>query len=239
MTEPFLLEAIGYAASILVAISLMMSSVLRLRIINLIGSLTFALYGGLIGATPVLAVNLFIAGVNVYYLRKMLGSREYFRILEAGAASEYVRYFLGFYEEEIRRFTPGARISPEADLSLLILRDVVPAGLLIGDVRGATLEVSLDFVIPQYRDFKVGRYLFEDRADYFRARGIREIVSDGGSRDHARYLERMGFQPDDPAGDANARYRLTLPVADSAPDDSSHRGPPSRRGRSPDRHRPG
>ena len=38
-------EFIGYAASILVAFSLMMSSILKLRIINLIGAITFVIYG--------------------------------------------------------------------------------------------------------------------------------------------------------------------------------------------------
>ena len=36
-------EIIGYIASVLVAISLMMSSILRLRIINLVGASVFAL----------------------------------------------------------------------------------------------------------------------------------------------------------------------------------------------------
>jgi|ERR1051325_4597590 hypothetical protein len=50
-------ELIGYVASVLVAISLTMTSILRLRIINLTGSACFTLYGLLIGAYPVAIVN--------------------------------------------------------------------------------------------------------------------------------------------------------------------------------------
>ncbi len=53
-------EIIGYTASILVAVSLMMRSVFKLRVINLPGAVAFTAYGLLIGAYPVAAVNFFI-----------------------------------------------------------------------------------------------------------------------------------------------------------------------------------
>ena len=61
------IELIGYAASIMVAISLMMRSLKRLRVINLVGCVLFVGYGLSVGAYPVVAVNGFIAIVNVYY----------------------------------------------------------------------------------------------------------------------------------------------------------------------------
>ena len=81
MDSKMVLEIVGYVASVLVAISLMMSSILRLRIINLIGSLAFTVYGVLIHAYPVAVVNALIVLINLYYLRQMLGSREFFRLL--------------------------------------------------------------------------------------------------------------------------------------------------------------
>jgi hypothetical protein len=70
METTSILEMIGYLASVLVAISLMMRSLTKLRVINLSGSLLFAVYGFLIGAYPVAALNAFIVGVNVFYLWK-------------------------------------------------------------------------------------------------------------------------------------------------------------------------
>ena len=71
------LEIVGYVASVLVAVSLMMSSILKLRIINLVGSAAFTVYGLLIGAYPVAAVNLLIVFINLYYLRQMLGTANF------------------------------------------------------------------------------------------------------------------------------------------------------------------
>ena len=64
-------ELIGYLGSILVAISLMMKSLLRLRIINLIGALFFTVYGVLLGAYPVAFVNGIIVFIDLYYLVQM------------------------------------------------------------------------------------------------------------------------------------------------------------------------
>jgi GNAT superfamily N-acetyltransferase len=209
MTQPWMLEAIGYVASVLVAISLMMSSILRLRVINLLGSITFTVYGLLIQAHPVAAVNLFIVFINLYYLRGMLRTREYFRLLEVEPASEYLRCFLDFYRQEIGRTMPGFAYTPgEAELTLFVLRDMVPAGVVIGEVRGDTLRVQLDFVPPRYRDFKIGRFLFEEQVGFFRSRGIRQIESDPGSREHVEYLRRMGFGPAATATGERYLYRL-------------------------------
>lgn len=211
MDQQLMYEIVGYVASFLVAISLMMSSILKLRVINLFGSAAFTVYGLLIGAYPVAAVNLFIVFINLYYLRQIFASREYFTLLEVRPDSEYLRCFLDFHKQEISRFLPGFPGAPrKEELVFFVLRDMVPAGLFMGEVRQpGSLLVTLDFVIPQYRDFKIGKYLFSERAEYFRARGIREILSAPGTPEHRDYLRRMGFAPGG-AGDDPALYRLSV-----------------------------
>ncbi len=66
-----MVEIMGYAASIMVAISLTMKDIKKLRVINFIGCALFAIYGSMIGAWPVVATNGFIACVNIYFLTKM------------------------------------------------------------------------------------------------------------------------------------------------------------------------
>jgi len=203
----FWLELLGYLASVLVAVSLMMSRILRLRVINLAGSLAFTIYGVLIGAYPVAAVNAFIVLINLWYLSRMLRAKEYFRILEVEPGSRYVKYFLDFHADDIRRFEPGFTQPPRpGELTFLVLRDLMPAGLFVGTVRGdGTLWVRLDYVIPSFRDFKVGRYVYGESAGFFRERGIRTIATAPGTPGHARYLRRMGFRAE------GEEYRLDVP----------------------------
>ena len=59
-------EIVGYIGSALVAISLMMSNIWKLRWINLVGALFFVLYGLIVKVHPVVAVNAFIAVVDAY-----------------------------------------------------------------------------------------------------------------------------------------------------------------------------
>ena len=64
-------ELLGYMASVFVAVSLMMRSVTKLRVINLVGAVLFTVYGLIIAAYPVAVVNGFIVLVNIYYLQQM------------------------------------------------------------------------------------------------------------------------------------------------------------------------
>ncbi len=70
------IEIIGYAASIMVAISLTMKDIVKLRILNFVGCTIFSIYGLMIDALPVVATNTFIAVVNVYFLTKMYQEKK-------------------------------------------------------------------------------------------------------------------------------------------------------------------
>jgi len=78
METHLIYELIGYAASLLVAISLMMSAIVKLRVVNMIGAFTFAIYGVLIGSIPVAAMNGFIVLINIYFLFKSGTKRNIF-----------------------------------------------------------------------------------------------------------------------------------------------------------------
>lgn len=204
-------EIIGYAASVLVAVSLTMRSILKLRIISLIGSLFFTAYGLLIGAYPVAAMNFFIVLINIYYLWQMRSTKEFFRLLPIRPDSEYLLAFLDFYHNDIQKFLPGFSYQPTGhELTYFVLRNMVPAGLVIGEVRdGDCLFIQLDYAIPGYRDLKIGRFVFRENAQALRERGIRRIYTATGSPAHAHYLEQMGFIPEvNQTGES--RFRLEI-----------------------------
>jgi hypothetical protein len=64
-------EWFGFAASVIVAYSLMLKDIFKLRCWNLVGALMFAAYGALIGALPVLVLNVFISLADIYYIIKI------------------------------------------------------------------------------------------------------------------------------------------------------------------------
>lgn len=71
MDNAVIWEWVGYLASVVVAISLMMSNIKKLRWWNLVGAALFVAYGLAIGALPVALVNFFIVLIDLYYLIKL------------------------------------------------------------------------------------------------------------------------------------------------------------------------
>lgn len=196
MGTDVLLEVLGYLASVLIAVSLMMRSIVRLRWINLVGAACFTVYGILIAAYPVAALNFAIVLINVYFLSRMRLTREAFAVLGMAPDAPYLTEFLRFYADDIQRFQPGFTLAaPDHQRAFVILRDMVPAGVLITEPRdGRDAWVALDYVTPAYRDFKIGDYLFNGRKDIFRNVGIDRLETSAGSPAHAEYLERIGFR---------------------------------------------
>ena len=187
-------ELIGYLGSILVAVSLMMRSLLRLRIINLFGALFFTIYGVLLGAYPVAFLNGLIVCIDLYYLFQMWRQKDFFTFLEVSPNSEYLHAFVEFHKDDIAEIIPSYTHQTAEDLlCFFILRNMMTAGLFIVKGRGEEAHVQLDYVIPNYRDFQVARFIFEENAAFFIQRGIRRFVSEGGSTIHKRYLEKMEF----------------------------------------------
>lgn len=66
-----MIETIGYFASAFVGMSFLMTNMKRLRYVNLIGCSLFVVYGVLLNAIPVAAMNLFCCFVNIYYIFKL------------------------------------------------------------------------------------------------------------------------------------------------------------------------
>ena len=189
-------ELIGYVGSALVVVSLMMRSLLRLRVVNLVGAAIFAIYGVLIAAPPVWLVNGAIVLIDLWHLRRMLGVEEDLEVLEVAADSRYLERFLAYHATDIRRFQPTFTGVHDDHRAFLVLRDLVPAAaVLVRPLDRGRWAIDLDYAIPAYRDHTSGGHAFRD-GELFATLGASELVSDPGTDEHERYLRRMGFEAD-------------------------------------------
>ncbi|MCB9638219.1 MAG: YgjV family protein [Myxococcales bacterium] len=186
---------LGYLASAVIALSLTMTSIVRLRLINLCGACLFATYGLLIGAYPVVLLNSLTMTLNVIFLTRLFRNKAKFCLLPMSTHSPYLQYFLQHYEEDIRQYFPVFR-STEVDglTGYYVLRDLQIAGVLLGRVEDEKdFHILLDYVPPAYRDYKAGHFLFEESVAIFREMGVYRLLAEARSDAHARYLQKMGF----------------------------------------------
>ncbi len=185
----------AYIASVVLAVSLTMSSIVKLRWYNLLGAAAFSVYGFLIRAYPVGVLNGFIACADIYYLVQIYATKERLHLITVPPGSDYLQCFFEEYRAEIIRFFPSFDFRSDGDrVSFYVLRNLVPACVFIGTPGPeGVLEVDLDFVVPAYRDFKPGEFLFIKNRDQFRKRGFRRLQARSHDRQHDAYLLRMGF----------------------------------------------
>lgn len=202
MDTQMILELVGYLASALVLVSLLMTSVVKLRVINMIGSLIFAIYALLIASYPTAIMNFCLVGVNIYHLVRMAKTEKFFTLLPTRLDNSHLQYFLQYHQQDITTYFPDlTQRSPEPDVVLLVYCQMVTAGILIGRNCGdGTLEVCLDYTSPQYRDCSVGKYLYQQLQE----QGYRKLVTAAASDAHNAYLVKMGFALED------GRYVKTL-----------------------------
>ncbi|MGD9910701.1 MAG: hypothetical protein AB7U79_08900 [Candidatus Izemoplasmatales bacterium] len=208
-----MLEYLGYLASVIVLISLLMSSIIKLRWINLIGSITFAVYGFLIGSIPVGFLNIGTSLINLYYLYKIYTSKEYFTLLEFDSPTPYFEYFVSFHQNDIRFFFPKNDYKIDKDgISFYILRNAVLAGVFVSSrFDDDTLEIHLDYVTKEYRDFKMGSYIFNKQKQLFVDKGYKYLVTYTANSSHEKYLQKMGFvSAPDLSSETEICYRLKL-----------------------------
>ena len=191
-----ILQITGYVASVIIAFSMTLNSIVKFRWVNLSGALTFSVYGFLIGAIPVGILNGFIVSVDIYYLWRIYTKKELFDTLEVREDNRYLLKFLDFHAQEINKFFPGFKYKPEMNtLSFFILRNMAVAGVFLAHKEGDDcLKVGLDFVIPEYRDFKNGKFIYHRLRQFFKESGIKRVIAEARHKAQRKYLKKLGFK---------------------------------------------
>jgi hypothetical protein len=188
------LVILGYTASVLVAISLMMNNIRRLRWVNLVGALAFSAYGLWIKAWPVFGVNLFISIVDIYFLERMAHQKDFFTLLKILKSSPLLEKFLRFHKQDIQIFFPDTPTKKPYSEGCFVLRNMLPVGLFLYNITESNIiEIKLDYVIPEYRDDKNGEFLFRILNEQFSGQGYRTFRVKSTIPKHIKYLKRQGF----------------------------------------------
>ena len=188
---------IGYVASVLLAISLMVNNDLKFRWINAGGCLFFIVYGVFISAWPIIITNSFLLAINIFYLIKIYNSHEDFELIEFQGSERLVKKFLSFYYTDIHNYFPDFKHEiKEEQLNFVILRDLVIANIFIAQLLpDGSAVIQLNYTVPKYRDYKVGTFIFKKDRKFLISKGVKELFYDKvANKKHLHFLKKMGFQ---------------------------------------------
>lgn len=188
---------IGYIASAFLAYSLIVSNALKFRWLNIAGCITFIIYGICINAFPVIVANGILLVINVYQLIKLQQSKEEFRYVTFETGDKIVEQFLAFYKKDIQAFFPNFQFVPtlQQQISFVVLRDASIANIFIATIDGkGNATVLINYTVPQYRDYKVGKFIFEKEKTFLIANNIQQVVyTNVSNKNHLHFLQVMGF----------------------------------------------
>jgi hypothetical protein len=190
-------ELVGYIASALVVASLAMTSVVRLRVVSLVGSLVFVIYGALLPSIPIIVTNAAVALLNIWFLRKEFSPTRDLGAVPIASDAPFLLDFLRSHDADIRSFQPGFQPPDAGDFTLLLTRDGLPAGALIGTPEGDVLRLKLDYVMHAYRDSRIGTWLYRSGTKVFTDAGFTTLTTVPASEAQRHYLLGVGFEQRD------------------------------------------
>lgn len=70
------IDIFGLFSSVIVAISILMKDPLKFRVFNLMGSISFVIFGLLIYQPSIWGINLFITAVDLYYIIMIIKEKK-------------------------------------------------------------------------------------------------------------------------------------------------------------------
>lgn len=192
MDTAMLIEIFGYIGSVLVVVSMLMSSVVKLRIINTVGSIVSGIYALICGAFPLVLMNSCLIIINIYNLFKLLKTTQNYDMFDAKADDSSVVYFVNRYKDDIMTYFPDFDASNvDADQAYVVCCDGNPAGLFLGKtMENHGIDVLIDYSTPAYRDCSVGTYLYSQLP----GKGIKAVqFAKTATETHVAYMAKVGF----------------------------------------------
>ncbi|GAA1109721.1 hypothetical protein GCM10009630_03430 [Kribbella jejuensis] len=191
-------SVIGWGGSALVVLSLLQTRILRLRGLNLIGCIILVAFNAMVGVWPMVGMNAVLAVINVVHLWRLLRHRHdeaEYQVLQVNAGDAYLGFVLERHRKDISRFNPGFTSGTSPYAFLVQHGDRTVGVVLAHDAGAGQAQIDLDYVVPKYRDFTPGEFVYR-RSDVFTEQGFRQVIAPPRMRDSTPYLRNLGFERD-------------------------------------------
>lgn len=190
------LDILGWGGSALLVYSLLQSSLLRLRVLNLAACLILTVFNWALDVWPMVGMNIVLSAINLWFIGQLLRERHdeaTFEVLQVRADDEYLRHVLRVHGADILRFNPDFVHDPAdpGQAAFLVQRGDETVGVVLLRTEGETAHVQLDYVTPRFRDFSPGEFVWR-KSGMLAGLGIRRVRTSPTMV--APYYDRLGFR---------------------------------------------
>lgn len=193
------LEVVGWLGSAVLVLSLAQTRVMRFRVLNAVSCAVLVGYNAAIAVWPMAAVNVVLLVINLVVIARLVRRRHDARVYEAvpiGVGEPFLRGLLERHAADIAAFNPDlpADVLSVAEHAFVVSTQDRVVGVVLSrrGAQPAEQEVLLDYVLPEYRDFTPGEFVFRPDGP-FADLGVRRVVASPGMLASQRYLRAVGF----------------------------------------------
>jgi hypothetical protein len=201
------LDYLGWAGSAVLVWSLSQARLLRLRVLNLTGSVVLIVYNAALSVWPMVGLNVAMTVINAYHLYKIWTTRHdetTYTVVQVGTDDTFLAHVLRVHWADLARFNPSFRFDdvPDRTAFLTMRGDEVVGVLFLRPAGDGVAQIELDYVTKRFRDVSPGEFVFRS-SGLLTSHGYHRVRTPPGML--APYYSRLGFQRH---GD---HYELELP----------------------------
>lgn len=179
------LEIFGYIGTCLVIISMLMTSLIKLRLFNFSGSIISLIYALIIKSYPVALLNLCLAGINLFYLLKNILGNKSFTLIKTNISDSSLNYFL----KSTICLDLNHNLFNTNDIYLVFNNNEI-IGLILSKQKNNKLNIDFEYILPKYQSLFYQSFF----NDYLKKQNIKEVAIKVESINNKKHLTKAKFK---------------------------------------------
>ncbi len=200
MTPELALQIFGWLGSALLVFSVLQAKFLRFRVLNGVASVVLVAYNAALGVWPAVAMNGVLVIIDAYYIWKLTTDKreeKAFTFSPATSDPAAAAWFMARHGADVAVFHPELerQLSTGGARTSIVYHNDTAVGL-VAFAGMSDVELLADYVIPSYRDYAPGTFVYSP-AGPLAAAGVSKVHVDKPLPAVAGYLRQVGFSGSD------------------------------------------
>ena len=184
-------EIFGYIGTALVILSMTMTSMVRLRVINICGGIISLFYSLYYGAWAMVVMNACLISINIVQIILALRHKATYSYHGVSSEEAAVSVFLSENRKEIDKYAPSlsSLVYSGAQVNM-IYSSGEAVGIVVSEREKDNITLLADYVVQKNRNAATGNFLLSA----LKEQGALCLKASAGSKAHEKYLLKLGFQ---------------------------------------------